>query len=54
MLEGESFDFYMFDFSFISWEASCLLEYLLTIQETSDETFLLFYPAFTVWSPSLY
>ena len=45
MLEGESFDFYTFDFSFISWEVSCLLEYLLAIQEASDETFLLFYPA---------
>ena len=54
MLEGESFDFYMFDFSFISWEASCLLEDLLAIHEASDETFLLFYHALIVWSPILY
>ena len=42
-------------FSFISWEASCLFEYLLAIQEVSDKIFLLaIFPALTVWFLSLY
>ena len=46
-------------FSFISLEASCLLEYLSAIQEASDETFLLaifffFFSVLVVWFPSSY
>ena len=30
----------LFDFTFISWEASACLKYVSAIQEASDETFL--------------